>query len=143
MARVNSIGMDELLDSIVRERKATPATMKKMIEAAGDVYVQETKNQIFLYGVVDKGVTVDSIKRGSVGKRRDGYRLEVWPAGMRVDKKHPRGERIETIAFVTEYGWDSSKGHVAARPFMATAAKLAPPQADEAMIDVWERESKL
>ena len=139
MARINSTGLNEVLESIVQEQKATPETMRHMIEAAGDVYVEETRNQIKEMKIFDTGATWWSIKRGKSTKAGDGVRLEVWPAGTRVDKNHPDGERVETIAFVTEYGTKRRK----ARPFMSNAAKIAAPKAEQAMLEVWERESEL
>lgn len=139
MARINSMGLDEMLDDIVRERKATPQIMEHMIEAAGDVYVEETKKQILAFKIFDKGATYYSIKRGRSKKKGDGVRLEVWPSGMRVDENHPKGERVETVAFIAEYGTKAIKP----RPFMSTAAINAEGPAAEAMLAVWERESKL
>jgi len=144
MARINSMGMDEILDSLHAQARASPKIMKHMLEAAGDVYVEETKLQIHMYGIIDKGTTLNSIKRGRSKKKGDGVRLEVWPSGTRVDENHPKGERNETIAFVTEYGVsDGEKEIIAPRPFMATAAINAAQPALVAMEAVLERESKL
>lgn len=139
MARINSMGLDELLDDIVREHKAMPETMQKMLEAAGDEYVKATKHQLLVFKVFDMGTTHAAIKRGIVGKRGDGYRLEVWPSGTRRDKNHPDGERIETVAFVANYGTK----RIRARPWATASAAEAEEPAAQAMLDVWERESKL
>ncbi len=140
MARIkDSLDLDKLLDDIVMERKATPEILQKMVEAAGDEYVKATQHQIMVMKIFDMGTTHLSIKRSTIRKRGDGYGLEVYPAGNRRDKNHPKGERIETVAFVANYGTKK----MAARPWATASAAEAEGPAAQAMLDVWERESKL
>lgn len=139
MARINSMGLDDILDDLHAAARNNPTMMQHMIDAAGDVYEEETKRQIVAYKIFDTGTTHYRIKRGKSTKKGDGLRLEVWPAGTRRDKDHPKGERVETVAFIAQYGTKKIK----ARPFMSDAALRAEGPATEAMAAVLERESKL
>lgn len=138
MARINSMGFDELLDELHEQVRHTPAIMKRMLEAAGDVYIDKTVEQIVAMGIVDRGTTRDSIKKRAAKKLRDGFRVEVWPSGTRVDKEHPKGERVETVAFVANYGTSS----IAPRPWRETSEALAAEPGVEAMVEVLEEVSK-
>lgn len=139
MPRINSIGFDELLDQLHAQARNTPKIMERMLEAAGNVYIDKTVEQIIAMNIVDRGTTRDGIKKRMVGKRRDGYRMEVWPSGTRVDKEHPKGERVETVAFIANYGTKA----INPRPWAETSAALAAEPAVEAMQRVLEEASKV
>lgn len=134
MARINSYGIDELLKEIEREEKLLPKVEDEMLKAGADVLVEAMREQIKAMDIWDIGATWWSIKRSSVKYAKGGRAIEVWPAGRRKDDKHPSGERIETVAFVTEYG--TSK--IPARPFMSTAVRMAGDKVAEAMMKVWK-----
>lgn len=112
----------------------TPSTLREMIEAGANVYAEETRSACDRYGIDDTGALKRSIKHGKIMRHGDGYRVEVWPQGTRTDKKHPNGERNETIGFIIEYG----KADVPARPFMAAAAMAAEYKAADAMRRILE-----
>lgn len=130
-------GWMDLGNDFDRIAMRAPDTLKKMIEAGAQVYEEQTRRQCARYQIHDTGALEESIKRGPIQRRGDGYRVEVWPQGRRTDERHPNGERNETIAFVIEYG----KRSMTARPFMAAAAAAAEPAAAEAMQRILEAEN--
>lgn len=139
MARINALGMNDILNDIEKDIKRTPEISKKMLEAGADVLVSEIKHQIKAYNIWELGTTHDSIKKRSVKYRgNDELYIEVWPAGTRRDQKHPKGERVETVAFIAEYGTSS----IAPRPFMSTAIAVGEEKVVERMTQVWEAETK-
>lgn len=138
MARINALGLDKLMDDIAKEASQLPEIAEEMLEAGGEVLVDEVKKQIKDMNIWDTGATWYSIKKRPVKYKSGETAIEVWPAGRRKDDRHPSGERVEAVAFITEYG--TSK--VPARPFMSTAVRVAEPRVVEAMLQVWERNTK-
>lgn len=138
MARVNAFGFDDLLDTMRKEAKITEEVKNDMLIAGANVLVDEMRNQIHAMDIWDIGATWWSIKHSLVKNRLGMHYIEVWPAGKRKDDRHPNGERIETVAFIAEYG--TSK--IPPRPFMSTAVKVAEDRVAEAMMKVWEERGK-
>lgn len=138
MARINALGLDKLMDDIAKEAAKTPKIAEAMVDAGGEVLVDEVKRQIKAMRIWDTGATWYSIKKRPVKYKSGESAIEVWPAGRRKDDRHPSGERVETVAFIAEYG--TSK--VPARPFMSTAVKNAERQVVETMMRVWEEYSE-
>ena len=139
MARVNALGIDELAKTIREFGTISSETSKEMLAAGGKVLVEETKQQMLMFGVLDRGTTQASIKHGEVKYAAGGAYIEVWPAGIRKkDYDHSKNTRNAMIAFLAEYG--TSK--IPARPFMATAIREAADNVAEAMMKVWEERGK-
>lgn len=133
MARINSYGLDDLYKTIEREAKVTPAMQDAMLKAGAAVLVDAMRDQIKRFDIWDLGATWWSIKSSMVKNRLGQRYIEVWPAGRRKDDKHPSGERIETVAFIAEYG--TSK--IPPRPFMSTAIRQSEERVAEEMMRVW------
>ena len=139
MARVNALGIDELAKTIREFGTISSETSKAMLEAGGKVLVEETKQQMRMYGVLGRGTTHASIKHGEVKYAAGGSYIEIWPAGIRKkDYDHPKNTRNAMIAFLAEYGTSKTP----ARPFMATAIREAADNVAEAMMKVWEERGK-
>ena len=140
MARVNAFGLDELFNTFKKEGGAIDKeTGKKMLEAGADVLVAEMKQQMLMYGIFDRGTTMESIMHEQVQYGAGGYYIEVYPAGIRKkDSDHKKRVRNAMIAFLAEYG----TAKVPARPFMATTVKAAADDVAEAMRRIWEERDK-
>lgn len=140
MARVNAFGLDELFDTFKKEAGAIDKeTGKKMLEAGADVLVAEMKQQMLMYGILDRGTTIKSIMHEQVQYGAGGYYIEVYPAGIRKkDPDHKKGTRNALIAFLAEYG----TAKVPARPFMAYTVKVAADDVADAMMKVWKERDR-
>ena len=133
MARVNALGIDELLADMEKAGKIPDATRKKMLDEGAKILEKEIVQQMLMYGIYDRGTTRRSIKRGVVKYSKGGYYVEVWPAGIRhKDYDHLAKTRNAEVAFIAEYG--TSK--IQARPFMSTAVKYAADEVQEAMMRI-------
>lgn len=139
MARINSYGMDALLKQLNAEGEAlSTETGKAMLEAGADVLIDEMRRQIKAMDIWEYGATWWSIKHSAVQNRLGERYIEVWPAGRRKDDKHPSGERVETVAFIAEYG--TSK--IPPRPFMSTAVRVSEQRVADAMTNIWREAVK-
>lgn len=125
--------MDADWDALAKEFKMAearlPGILKKALLAAAKVYEEATRDEISAKDVWRSGALWWSIKTGHVTHTADGLLCEVWPQGTRTDRKHPHGERNETIGFVLEYTDD-------APAYMAPAAVKAEPKAYETMENI-------
>lgn len=133
MARVTMIGFNEIAKDFEAEAQRTPAKAEAMLNAGADVLAREIQNQAKAMGVYDLGKVHDSIKKKSIKRAGGNLTVEIWPSGKRVDKHHPKGERIETVAFIAEYG----TSNIAPRPFMSVAVKKAENEVIDEMTKVW------
>jgi hypothetical protein len=151
VGRINCLNgsFDSLIADLRKKSASAPETIRKAVDKAGDVLVEETTKSIVKESVVDTGALLQSVKKGKAQATGGGYKIEVWPQGMRRDKHHRKAARNETIGFVNEYGrkWSGTgKSRTAAkngykgRPFMENAAKAAEERVSDVMLDVLERD---
>lgn len=138
LARVNAFGIDDLINTMRKEGTIKESTKIDMLVAGADVLIDEMRNQIKAMDIWDLGATWWSIKHSNVKNRQGEYYIEVWPAGKRRDDRHPSGERIETVAFIAEYG----TAKIPARPFMSTAVRVAEERVADAMMKVWKERDR-
>lgn len=126
MATLKGNAWDDLAKQLKDAEKKIPGIMDKAIKRAAQCYVQETKKVMARMDVHDSGELERAVKPGVMRRLPDGRSIEVWPQGNRYDKKHPRGERNETIAFVIVHG---RPGKFAGRNYLLAAEMEAEPKA--------------
>lgn len=139
MAKISGDMWDDLADQLKKAEAKTPKIMDKAVTKAAQIYVRDTRDEIYDQRLVDSGELYFSVKKGPVSRLPSGRRVEVWPQGNRYDKKHPKGERMETIGFVLIHG---RPGKYKARDYLTAADKKAGPRATEAIADMLQEAFK-
>lgn len=132
MARISGEMWDELAGQLLKADKKVPGLISQATEDVAKIYEEETKKEIRRIPLYDSGALALSIKRGPIMAIARGRRVEVWPQGNRRDKKHPKGERNETIGFVLIHG---RPGKYKGRDYLTAADEKAGPRAVEAIAD--------
>ena len=133
MAKITGDVWDDLAKQLMKAEKNMPGIMNKAIKKAATRYVLETKKAMYRLKVIDKGLLEAAVKPGTIRRLPNGRMVEVWPQGNRYDKKHPNGERNETIAFVTVHG---RPGKYAGRDYLTAADAKAGPKAAQEIADM-------
>ncbi len=99
MTKITSKAIDEAILATRKKRNAIGQYFTEALEQSCDIAQAEIVKQIKAFDVIDKGTLV-----GSIEGKISGYSAEIYPQRKRVDAKHKKGERNETIAFVNEHG---------------------------------------
>ena len=130
VARINTVGFDSLPLALQKVVNALPEVAEEMIDAACDVLEPVMKRTATEYNIQDTGITIRSIGRGKLGKRKSDGSLykDIYPQG-----KDEKGVRNAQKAFIAEYG----KKGVKPRPFMRVAREECAEQMEEAMAKVY------
>lgn len=139
MAKISGDMWDELAEQLMTAEKKVPGLLVQATEKAANIYEEETEKEIRRIPLYDRGALALSIKRGPIIASTRGRRVEVWPQGKRYDKKHPNGERMETIGFVLIHGRPEK---YKARDYLTAADKKAGPRATEAIADILQEAFK-
>lgn len=104
MAKISGNVWDVMAFELKETEKKVPGIFDKATKKAAEIYVEETKKAIRRMNIYQSGALSASIKHGKVKRVPGGRICDVWPQGMRYDKRHPRGERNETIGYVNIHG---------------------------------------
>lgn len=130
MARLSVSGLDDLMLSLQEIAEIPDDVAKAMLNAGADVVVQAQKKAAYQMGVLDTGLTIESIRKGPVRRKNGSSFLYIAPRETRIrGKKKLQEVRNAEIAFVNEYG----KRGQPPRPFIAAANEAsATPAVEEA-----------
>lgn len=151
MADFEFEGMDELIYSYIRHEEEATNTIEEMVNAETEIYLEEQKNSIKNYGLVNTGGFLASIKAQPI--KRDGtevYRI-ILPQGRANHKSEWGGKkgtekrkkkkgtaenvRYASIGYIYEYGTSS----ITPRPWMTKANNEAENKAYKKAFDIWKR----
>ena len=115
MARINTVGLTELARELQQRENNTRPTVERMLNYAGEEIAKAVKINAEMYGLVDTGVLVKSIKPGNLEIHTDSASVEVWPQGSR--KRGSITTRNALIGFVQHYGRSYGTKKRPGRPF--------------------------
>lgn len=130
MARFEVNGIDALTDALAELAKLPDSVVDDILNAEADVIVRAQREEIESQwtGPYSLGISSKSVKKGKVGKNKDGRSISIYPQGTR--NRNGRSTRNAEIAFINEYG--APKRNIAARPAIDTANKKKESEAVDA-----------
>lgn len=132
MAEFGFKGLDEIRLSLQEIAEIPEDVQDQMLNAQADVVVAAQQKKAREYGVVDSGLLVRSIQKGTVKVQKGVRVLYVTPKGTRKRGK-TRTTNAE-IAFVNEFGSRRQK----ARPFMRDANEACAEETTQAGLQVYD-----
>lgn len=130
MARMETNGLDAVIEEMTRLGEMTGKAADAMLMAGAAVYRQHWQRSAQMHGHVDTGDMVASVGYSGTPKTiEDARTLDVYPQG-----KDRKGVRNAEKAFILHYGSSSIKGS----RWVEDAERDAERPAQEAMADVWD-----
>lgn len=137
MARIYTIGTEDIAKAILNESKRAQKAVPNMLNAGADVLVKAEKKSIKRFFSTKKGgknrrYTGDlerSISKGKPHFEKGRMIIDVYPKG-----KNRRGQRTAEYGSILEYG----RGNMDAYPWYTHARKSADADIQKAMKEEWE-----
>lgn len=129
MARMDTTGLDDLINEMQRLGQDEGPVVDEMLDAAAGIIREHWKETAKDHGHVDTGAMVESVDFTVKGKSRALYR-DIYPQG-----KDAKGVRNAEKAFILHYGKHNMPGSY----WVDEAEMKAGPEAIEACQDIWDR----
>lgn len=130
--KVETSGIDEVLDAMGRMQQLTGDTAKAMLRAGGNVLQREWISEAERLRHVKTGDMLKSVGQTNP-KDKGGLQVDIYPQG-----KGRKGVRNSVKAFVLHYGRDG-KRPIQADHWVDGILQKATDESNAAMADVWGR----
>lgn len=138
MARVNTVGIDELADDIRKEAGTSRERIEKMIDRGAEIMTEAIREKAEAHGLRNTGKLIESIKPGPVQIYSDSASVDIWPQGTRKNGRK-RG-RNATVGFVQNYGRHYKHKYRPGTKFFDEAQADAADAVVEGMTKIWNKE---
>lgn len=135
MARVNTVGVEEIEKMMLRRAGRTRPKVQKMLEYAGEEVAKATRVKAEEYGLRDTGKLIKSIKASPPEIHTDSGKVEVWPKGSR--KNGRKRKRNALVGFVIEQGRSYGNTKRKGIHFFEEATDDIMDSVQEGMADIW------
>ena len=102
MARVNTVGLQELIKDLNNREDATRRKVEKTLERGAELIAEATRLKAMEHGLKKTGKMIDSIAPGPLKIYSDSAEVDIWPQGTR-ETRHGRKTNA-VVGFVQHYG---------------------------------------
>jgi HK97 gp10 family phage protein len=130
MADFNVVGLDEVIQDMMRHEKAAEEAIPKMLKAGAEILVKTQQAEAQSMKIRDTGDLIGSIAATPIKKSGMDSYGDVYPQGTGRN-----GTRNAEKGFIAEYG--TSK--IPARPWMRTANKKCADEVLEKQKEIWDK----
>ena len=137
MAKFETSGLDKMMATLQDVDVLDEATIKEMMDAAGEVLVAEIKKRVAQSGFATEGY-VKSIKPTRIRKNKYGEPyIQVTAVGR---NKH--GERKAAVLFILNYGRGPQYGRITGTYFWTRGSQEAAKRVDKELEELLTRKLK-
>lgn len=148
MAELNTEGLEELAAAFRKQEERATETVKEMLTASAEEYLNAEKMAAAGYGIRKTGGFIASLTASEIKQEDTALVIEIVPEGRadhkadyggggkkRKGKSNKGNVRYATIGFIFEYGTSS----LAARPWLTQALEKAEEPAYSKAKEIWEK----
>ena len=133
MARIYTIGTEDIAKAILNESKRAANAIPKMLNAGADELIKEEKraikNMFTSKSSRSTGDLEKSIGKGKIQERNGKKEIDVYPQG-----KNRRGQRTAEYGSILQYG----RKNMTAKKWYSQARQKGDTKVNEAMMKEWE-----
>lgn len=135
MARVNTVGLEELAKELAQRAVGDKDRVRKMLKTGAEIIIDETKLAAYKHSLYLTGEMIASISWGNMQINPDSAKVEIWPKGTRQNGR--RRERNAVVGFVQHYGRSYGRKKRAGTQFFDEGLENAAENASKKMADIW------